>query len=94
MDQGEILGGLFCKFRLLLLVELDVLVLVGILEFMEFEEVVALIGDCLFVELVEVFNFIEIDVVVDFLQQIFEDKQLEILEVMFDVIEVSKLFQY
>jgi len=94
VDQGEVLDDLPRERRQALLAELDASVVADILEFMEPEESVELVGDWEHADLAEVLDLTDTDVAVDLLQQIPEEKQLETLEAMSDAAEVSELLQY
>ena len=71
--------------------ELNAPMVANIPEFMEPEESAELIGDRLPAELAAVLDVTDIDVAVDLLQRIPEDKQLKTLEAMSDAAEVAQL---
>ena len=87
VDQGEILDGLPKKHSQSLLGELDANVVAEILEYLEPEESIEMIGDARA-------RGGDLQVAGDLLRQMPEEKQNETLEAMVDSAEITGLLQY
>ena len=94
VDQGEVLDGLPRDIQQSLIADLDHSVLADILEYLEPEESAELVGGREPADLAQVLDLTDVDVAVDLLQHISEDKQQETLKAMIDSAEVSELLQY